>query len=268
MPYNQYLLTLLINGEFWMSPPDKLNDPYEGDFRIKGIQNYHNTGFIEKLLKFKRKNFLDDFSYEKDLNLAIENQEVFANMLYEYINQLIRQEFGITCFSRNPRNMKMWSHYADSHKGVCLVFDEKQLENSILRRRSEVYFKEVIYNKSLISLDIIDHDSDENGEEYIGIPRIPAFLYNKLTAWKEEKEVRFVLEKDFNIFPDRRLKFDKSSLKGVIFGSRVQPNDALTIINLINSLEEYGKVNFYTARKDIEKPKILIDKLKLKEYNA
>lgn len=243
-------------------PPDKLNDPYEGDFRIKNLRNYQNKDFIEKLLNLKKKNFLDDFSYDEDLDQVIKDENFFTNILYEYINQLIRHSFGITCFSRNQRNMKMWSHYADSHKGVCLVFDEKQLESSVLGKKTGVALKEVNYTGSLISLDIINHDSDENGEDYIGIPRVPIFLYKKLSAWKEEQEVRLVLEKDFNVFPDRRLKFDESSLKGVIFGARIQLNDALTIIHLINFLDKYYNVSFYQSRKDIEKPKIRIEKLK------
>lgn len=264
MPYNQYLLSILINNEFWMSPPDKLNDPYEGDFRIKDLKDYQTNDFIEKLLKLKRKNFLDDFSYDEDLNRAIKDENFFTNILYEYINLLIRQSFGITCFSRNPKNLKMWSHYADSHRGVCLVFDEKQLESSVLGGRTGVSLKEVRYDKSLVSLEITNHDCDENGEDYIGIPQTTTFLFNKLSAWKDEREVRFILNKDFNIFPDRRLKFEKSSLKGVIFGARTQINDVLTIIKLLNSLCNSHSVNFYQARKDIEKPKIMIKKLNFK----
>ena len=263
MPVNQYLLTLLINGEFWMSPPDKLNDPFEGDFRIMNIKNYQNRAFIEKLLKFKHRSILDDFSYDEDLEKSLTDEIYFSNLLYEYVNQLIMSEFGITCFSRNHKSMKMWSHYADSHKGVCLVFKEKQLENSVLVRRSDVILKEIKYSNSLPSLEIVNHDADENGDDYIGIPKSLRFLYYKLSAWNDEKEVRFILRHNFNIFPDRRLKFDRLSLKGIIFGARTQLNDTLTIINLINSVGNYSGVNFYRARKEIDKLRIKMEKIKL-----
>ena len=33
------------------------------------------------------------------------------------------KKFGLICFSKNWRNPVMWSHYADSHKGIALEFD-------------------------------------------------------------------------------------------------------------------------------------------------
>jgi len=40
-------------------------------------------------------------------------------------------EVGILCFSKGWRNPVLWSHYADSHRGICLGFDV--IEDRLLR---------------------------------------------------------------------------------------------------------------------------------------
>jgi hypothetical protein len=40
-------------------------------------------------------------------------------------------QFGVLCFSRDWHNPVLWSHYADSHRGICLGFevvDERHLK--------------------------------------------------------------------------------------------------------------------------------------------
>lgn len=263
IPYNEYLFNLLVNGEFWMSPPDKLNGPFEGDFRINNINKYHNEIFIKKLLDLQRKNFIDDLIYDDQLEKALIDRNYFSNILYEYINRLIRNKYGISCFTKNYKSLKMWSHYADSHKGLCLIYDEKELETSLLGKKIGVTLKEVDYCKSLPLIDIINHDCDENGDDYIGIPEKNTFLFNKLNSWQEEKEIRLLYDKEFNVFPDRTLKYDKTSLKGIIFGARIEIKNIVTIVNLINHSNQKDKVKFYKANKNLEKTSIIINKLNL-----
>lgn len=267
MPYNQYLFNLLVNGEFWLNSPDKLNDPFEGDFRINDINKYHNDIFIKKLLGFNWKNIIDDFRCEDELDKALNDVSYFSNILYEYINGLVRTKFGVSCFSENSSSVKMWSHYADSHKGVCLVFDEKKLKESVLRERHGVLFEKVDYCKTLPFIDIINHDADEDGDNYIGIPNEKSFLFNKLDSWGEEKEVRLLVEKEFDVFPDRRLKYGKASLTGIIFGSRIEGGNLATIVNLINGSDQKGKVKFYKASKDPIKSSVIIEDYKIKSMN-
>jgi hypothetical protein len=263
LPYNQYLFNLLVNGELWMSPPDKLNDPFEGDFQIREIGQYQNNEFIKKLLAFKRKNFIDDFAYDENFNKSINDEYYFSNILYEYINEIIRNKFGISCFTRNPENLKMWSHYADSHKGVCLIFDEETLRYNTAKRVG-ISMSDVNYSKTLPFVQIINHDADENGDDFIGInERDNSFLFNKLTNWKEEKEVRLLLNNDFSVFTNRTLKFDLASIKGVVFGARVDTHNLMTVVNLIETSKHFQKTEFYLAQKDLKNSSIKIQRLKV-----
>ena len=38
----------------------------------------------------------------------------------------IAKKYGFLCFSYNWQNPVLWSHYADSHKGLCLGFDVRE----------------------------------------------------------------------------------------------------------------------------------------------
>jgi hypothetical protein len=50
---------------------------------------------------------------------------------------------GLLCFSANWRNPVLWSHYAASHRGICLGFDLK---------RNEV--QKVVYEENRIRMDL------------------------------------------------------------------------------------------------------------------
>jgi len=262
LPYNQYLFNLLINCEFWMSPPDKLNDPFEGDFRVKEIKRFQNESTIKRLLESRKKTFIDEFAFEGNLIEAQNDVNVLSNFLYEYINSQIRSKYGITCFSRNQSSVRMWSHYADSHKGVCLIFDEDILISKFNRKRNSIQLMDVNYSQSLPFINIIDHDSDQDSYEHIGISKDNSFLFNKLKSWKYENEVRLIIERDFETFPDRRVKFTKDSLVGVILGARIQTDNKTTLERLLKNKDLYNGIEFHTAIKDIENPCLKIERLK------
>lgn len=42
---------------------------------------------------------------------------------YQYLKRSLSEYMGLLCFSENWRNPVQWSHYAESHQGVCLGFD-------------------------------------------------------------------------------------------------------------------------------------------------
>lgn len=248
-----------------MNGPDKLNDPFEGDFTIKDVAKYQNEKFIKKLLEFKRKNFIDDFIYDEQLENSLNDEYYFSNILYEYINEIIKGAYGISCFTRNPKNLKMWSHYADSHKGVCLIFDENALRENFINRLPQVSLNEITYRKHLPTVEIVHHDASKDGPDYIGINQQSTdFLFSKLISWKDEKEVRLLLNNDFNVFHDRKLRFEHSCLKGIIFGARMPLENILTILHLVRDSTQLNNLKFYISKKVQKNATIKIEDLLLK----
>lgn len=255
MSFNQNTLSLLINNEFWLGAPDKLNDPFEDDFLIKNINMFHNETFIRKLLELKKKDEIDNFFYETNVNEVISSEIKFSNALYSYINSKIKEKYGVTCFSLTPTNIQMWSHYADSHKGLCLVFDENTMLNSILSRKHNINYKKVTYEKKLPVIEIIDEANN------IDIPDDDDFLFCKLNEWKKEKEVRLLLKIDSKLLINRRVRFHRESLKGIIFGSRMEYENVRTITNYIGDSDLKKKIKYYVAKKDLNQSRIRIEEM-------
>ena len=57
-----------------------------------------------------------------------------------------RQTTAILCFSRNWDNLLLWSHYGDSHKGICMGFD---IPDGGL---GENYDTDVLYQPNLLQI--------------------------------------------------------------------------------------------------------------------
>jgi len=111
----------------------------------------------------------------------------------------IENSFGILSLTSNNNNYLMWSHYADSHNGICLGFDTKLLFKSIFRDDLESannfvsdlkqYYisdkggiKKVIYQKELPKFSL--------QEELLSF--IQKTLYTKSHIWKYENEYRLL----------------------------------------------------------------------------
>ncbi|WP_102796468.1 DUF2971 domain-containing protein [Bowmanella denitrificans] len=118
-------------------------------------------------------------------------------------------DYGIICFSKNCTSPVQWSHYSDSHKGLCLGFDipaEKLLKiEYIAERASAKDFKESLALEK---------------EEFLKY-----MLSKKYKHWEYEEEHRLLIK-----FPQRNkgndLVFEDFSenlkLKEVIIGFRSQ----------------------------------------------
>ena len=69
------------------------------------------------------------------------------------INKTIQNRLRITCFCMNKENYpgyfhsRMWSQYADNHRGVCLAFSKKELQKAVKKQFNSEFtkYEKVIY---------------------------------------------------------------------------------------------------------------------------
>jgi len=66
----------------------------------------------------------------------------------------VEKSQGILCLAKKANNPLMWGHYADSQKGFCVGFKEKELIESIKMTSKERHFqyKEVNYSTEIPKL--------------------------------------------------------------------------------------------------------------------
>ena len=122
--YSVHSLSVLINRKVWFSKPATLNDPFDIDFdfcfclspsklklMIDVVKNRPNTSpeILDKLKSLEKNNM--NPNDRKSLKAILNNQ--FRED---------KKNWGVFCMSESDKNILMWSHYADHHKGFCIEF--------------------------------------------------------------------------------------------------------------------------------------------------
>ena len=215
------IFNLLKESYLWFASANHFNDPFDCQLAIDyeaEIEEVENW-----LLRIKS----NRFSYN---NVDIKNKAIELyndkNQIKKHIDDLI-QNNGICCFSKEYDNILQWSHYADSHHGVCLVFDI--LEDPI-------FFQETFSVDYRVDFEKFNLFKDFNSF-------VKKRLLPKYKAWGYEKEIRS--------FSDQigSRKFQKFSLVKMIFGCNISIEHKTTLIQLVSDLK-YPNVEFIQAHKN------------------
>ncbi|WP_316752583.1 DUF2971 domain-containing protein [Pedobacter gandavensis] len=203
---------MIENNSLWGCSAVNLNDPYDCDFEITKTfikNNYFNQITV---LDYPEGNI----STEK-LDLAKEITLVFLkNKLLQALQDQYRTNLGVCCFTTDPLSELMWSHYANSAKGVCLEFSFRsslEISNKIIP---------VHYSNKRILVET-------------EINRAKA-LFQKQIAWSYEKEWRILANQGY-------ITFNKSNLIGVIFGPRTPVAEVKLVKDLFD--KHHYQVKFY-----------------------
>jgi hypothetical protein len=224
-PVNRFLFESLISAQIWFSNPQDFNDPYDCDLDMR-VQNLS----VDRM-KAYFENHLKNLCSPKELQ-DIQSKGLtfidFEKLINRSAKQVIRRK-GIACFMSSCDNLLMWSHYADSHKGVCLKFDI--LEDASFFTPA----KKVNYSR-----DYPEYDYLTNKNDFVN-----QMFFTKSEDWAYEGEVRVLKNINGNY------SFHPKSLKEVIFGCKISGGDKSTLTKLIKAT--YPACEFKQAVKDDRK---------------
>ena len=184
----------------------------------------------------------------------------------------------VCCFSGKVDNILMWSHYADSHKGICLRFrSAKDWENRELGKyyldfdyRDYSYplllarkypFNNLFYKKKFLKIDYRPKEYICPNVNYLDADSgliMTECLLGKFIDWDYEDEYRMIITLDDVIngllssdeFDKGLLKYQKEDLEGIVFGMKITYENAKLVYETIkkNYLDEGIVVNFYEAK--------------------
>lgn len=182
----------------------------------------------------------------------------------------------MTCLTEDNDNMLMWSHYANSHQGICVEYNLKQLDKDpfaiidhlfpviygdhrIIRRDADSLlssYKEL--NKAIGEHYVYD------GEETLD-NLIPLFL-TKSSVWQYEKEWRILYTRknmydaDDEVLYSCNLPFP--CVKNVYLGYRIHPEIRKNIIEICGRLSGFGQtVKAYQAKLKNDTYDIVFDEI-------
>jgi len=230
---NKYLYDTIISSQLFFSSHKQFNDPYECRMIMNKLNEdefityYKGIGFKDEHLKM----YIDAFRKEP----AALSERIFGAY------QKMLDYWGICCFSKVKDNVLLWSHYADSHKGVCLGFDYELMAKSIM------HYEDVDYTNEPFYFDINEPQKS-----------ISKALITKSNDWSYEEEVRFVIERS------KHTTFPLEALVEVNFGSRCEFRDILTFSKLIINLP-YINCNLLQATVNEKKYQVEFGKVNLGE---
>ena len=199
---------------------------------------------IKKTLK-KTHKFDESYTFpalQKLLNVSTESikekveakSEEFAKKINSNVDD-IRSTMLVSCFSKNPLSILMWSHYADSHKGICIEYEKPDLPDFV-----EVKYD---YNRPKIRISrlvsyisaqtILDEDYNNLDSEVIDEMMMP--FVAKAKDWEYEQEIRCIVTSNSNS-PNIVSEYDKYFYKmprptKIYFGCRSEGKEKNKLIN-------------------------------------
>lgn len=226
---------------------EMFNDPYDCLFRYdkEGLLNSIMMGMSKDVVYALRNHFLSggDFPdllysvYPKELldNAKVSIKNAGDDMIEEYgsitekiknnieisIDKLtdeavktVKQMAFIACFSEDIHSVRMWSHYANSHKGFALEYDLRALQMQCVNCNQLKQCKRaVVGNVYPVIYDNQRYDATDFLAFYIGksfglpINYPDTFAVSKCqlyksSQWSYEKEWRLIINK-MNEFQDK-----------------------------------------------------------------
>lgn len=222
----------LKNNGLYLGKMGFLNDKYEGVFKIA----------VSDSIKPQFYKFLTGIN-PKDCIL----QNVITNQLVDIVRDVYFSDVGICSFSEYKNSLKMWGHYADKLKGICLEFDS---DKSIFKLAKPVIYTDEIYTIELNSTSDLNYNYFRKvGEELI---------YYKYNIWEDELEWRIYGP------ADTFLNYEPNALTSVYFGYETDSRDIRSVFEFtrhIVNLKYYRQV-FRRDRYEMDFDRVTEDMLK------
>lgn len=196
---------IITKSQLWFSKVESFNDPidskldYRQDYSPEEIREYW-----ENFLKNKPEHpqTITQILHNWGSNTSFVQQQ---NRVFEDG----RSKLGVLCFSKNPENILMWSHYANNHKGIVYEFKPSLFTDKRTSSFTAFPYK-VNYPK--------DKSYEPLSYTLTGDAKKEQFAYELLTKakdWEYEEEYRMI---DFENSGNKTFK--KDSLISIIFGVR------------------------------------------------
>lgn len=205
----KFLEELFKKNELWFSSPLSFNDPFDCQINL----NTENT--VEEI-----ENFFSGFpvsTYERRLIAEdfAQNTEKWHTFMNTNATTAINSN-GVCCFSKKEDNLLLWSHYGDSHKGVCLKFNILEDPEFFFFPVNVKYMEEYpAYNHLRNRQQILD-----------------SLMLTKAKAWSYEEEFRVI---KMNTLGGKKVA--KKAIVEIIFGCRCEQDFIDRIIALTKALE-------------------------------
>jgi len=232
----KYLHEIINENKVYFTSPNYFNDPFD----CKSNFNIGSTASdIENTREFIFKMLEEDTSLSSELIRAIVNRigsKWDGNLIIEEFRKTLANR-GIYCLTNKPDNLLMWSHYGDSHRGLCFEFSTTP-NGSFFSNANPVKYTDTY---PTIGSYLSWEDCGDT-----------SFLV-KSQEWEYEQEYRIISNYAGH------LEYPKELLVGIIFGCNVAYENIELVTSWISSRDT--EINLFKTSTNKEKFKLDISKI-------
>lgn len=223
----EWLRDTILNNRLYFSSPSSFNDPFD----CKILPSFDGTSeqqraHVEHLaeLKFGSRT-TDEARSMIDSALA---DPLFFDRGYASFQAQSVGELGVYCLSERFDDILMWSHYADAHRGICLILAASQMY-------ADLSLEPVVYpaDNAYPNINFFTSTMMQQAE---------AVLLTKAKHWEYEREWR-VIDTTGNGWHEIQPEW----LLGIIFGCETPPARMTEIRTLAQ--QRALSLKFFQARK-------------------
>lgn len=214
---------IFLKCEQYYAKPSEFNDPFDGNIVLDLNPNHNRTiNSIDEIMKVGeqyRQDKVERKEAEKSIKSLAKNYLVdeFFELFSEKFTEGLIRNLRVLCFCERGDDIRMWSHYANGHRGFCLKFRTEGLE------RNKLNLGSVAYVPNYPRTDLKDMDDEK---------LLNSVVFAKSDDWEYELEWRNIMHSDV-IGSDGRQRFDPDCLVGVIFGCVISDTAKENILNWI-----------------------------------
>jgi hypothetical protein len=181
------------------------------------------------------------------------------------LKEVIRKTKMVHCLSASHQNLLMWSHYADSHKGICVEYTgytDNEIDELLTERPEEISqdmlcivnnAKKVVYKSKegidsyLASLPTTEQEMysvlaqapKRISDDVLG--RVVDGLLIKHKSWSYEEEYRIIATKNKN---SNNKVHPPGKITKIYFGANMSALDKRTIATLLDEICELISMDF------------------------
>lgn len=218
-------MSIIESSRIWFSTHDQFNDPFDclPAYKISAspaeVQRY-----IRRLLQRNAAGDRNSRRRKASSILSItEHRRAFEANIQISAKKIVG-EVAILSLSSDPSHVLMWSHYADSHGGLCLRFKRGGARNFFSFANPVIYSdKRPVY------------DRVRDGDEVI----VDKLLLAKAAFWSYEQEWRVLVHPEQYFYPpggNGLVRFPSHVLDGIIFGAKTPLDNIRQIISRVRQV--------------------------------
>lgn len=204
--YKDLFNSIIDNPTLRLKSATSFNDPNEFKFRFmldqSDMESIREEYFAEHP-KLSEDQFLE---WNKGIGTKQYKDFILNDMRFAFMGR-----FKVCSFSQIGNSNLMWSHYADSHRGIVIIYNDPK-----------EYMWEIALNTPTVIKKVLYADTPSD----LKIPQPPimkileVMCLRKQKEWQYEEEIRMV-SLDETDSDEIYYSIDRDAIHGVILGSRI-----------------------------------------------